>query len=255
VNALVSIHDLMPQTFDRVERILDWLKARDVPPVTLLVVPGRPWTPGQIGRLRELATSGHPLAAHGWHHETRPRRLYHRLHAAIFSRNVAEHLDLDSPEIRQLMQRSHDWFGENDLPPPACYVPPAWALGPLSNADLTQLPYRLIETTRGLIHLESNAPLVASQSNGSLPRSEEGAPLTKRTCTFQKLPLTGYEADTRPREAFLRRWNAAQLHTATRRHLPLRISIHPGDLNLRLQDQLERHILAANAFLPYYRTN
>jgi predicted deacetylase len=243
MKALISIHDVMPHTLERVERILDWLKARSVSPVTLLVVPGRPWKPDHIGRLRELAAEGHELAAHGWHHETRPRHLYHRLHAALISRNVAEHLDLNSQGILQLMQRSRAWFGANDLPLPDFYVPPAWALGPLSTTDLAQVPYRLVETTRGLIHLEGNAL--------SLLRLEEQAATTKKRPTFQKLSLTGYEADTAFREFFLRRWNAAQARAAARKKLPLRISIHPDDLELRVADQLEQQITDVKTFLPY----
>jgi predicted deacetylase len=231
MKALVSIHDVMPHTLERVDRIINWLDARDVPPVTLLVVPGRPWEPQQIERLQQLAAAGHELAAHGWHHRTRPRRLYHRLHAALISRNVAEHLDFDSPGILALMQRSHNWFTDNGLPRPDFYVPPAWALGSMKKSDLAQLPYQMIETTRGLIHLVRD---------GGLP-----------TIQFQKLPLTGYEADTPLRKFFLRRWNAAQANAAARKNLPLRISIHPDDLELRVADQMEQHIRAVTEFLPY----
>ena len=251
MNALVSIHDVMPHTQARVECLLDWLKARGVPPVALLVVPGRPWEPAQLDRLRELAAEGYELAAHGWQHETLPRRFYHRLHAAFISRNVAEHLDLGSAGIFALMLRSRDWFGEHGLPLPDLYVPPAWALGPLSQTHLAQLPYRLVETTRGLIHLKGKAAPAVSPSNGSLPQSGGQSATAKRLPVFQKLPLTGYEADTPFRECFLRRWNAAQLRTAERRHLPLRISIHPDDLELRLPDQLEQQLLAVDNFLPY----
>jgi len=247
MNALISIHDVMPHTFERVERTLDWLAERKVPPVTLLVVPGRPWRPQQIERLRELAAAGHKLAAHGWHHETRPRRLYHRLHAALISRHVAEHLDLDSQGILKLMQRSSNWFGENSLPRPFLYVPPAWALGPISKADLAQAPYRLIETTRGLIQLESNAPSFPESENQT---ARTDAPITLK---FQKLPLTGYEADTALRECFLRRWNDAQARAARCKNLPLRISIHPDDLDLRLADQMEQQINIVEPFRPYQR--
>jgi predicted deacetylase len=233
MQALVSIHDLMPHTMERVERILDWLKERSVPPVTLLVVPGRPWQPGQIERLRELAALGHQLAAHGWHHETTPRRLYHRIHATLISRNVAEHLDLDSRGILELMQRSNNWFVENDLPAPDFYVPPAWALGPINQTDLAEVPFQLIETTRGLIY----------------PARKAGP--ENKDSRFQKLPLTGYEADTALREFFLRRWNAAQAKTARRKNLPLRISIHPDDLDLRIADQIGQQIKDVEAFLPY----
>lgn len=213
----------MPETMARVEAILEWLKDRGVPPVTLLVVPGKRWTEEQTGRLRELAESGHTLAAHGWHHRTRPRKLYHRLHAALISRDVAEHLDLNSREILDLLNRSKNWFQENSLPCPNYYVPPAWALGFISKEDLRHAPYDLIETTRGLIQ-PSNLG-------------------------FHKLPLTGYEADTPLREAFLRRWNKHQERSATSTDKALRISIHPNDLQLRVADQLEEQIRAPQAFI------
>lgn len=247
----------MPHTMDRVEHILDWLKERGVPPVALLVVPGRAWEPQQIERLRDLAAEGHELAAHGWLHETTPKRIYHRLHAALISRHVAEHLDLNSLGILELMQRSRQWFGENDLPRPDFYLPPAWALGPLAKADLARAPYQLIETTRGLIHLNTlqsdnpnslSAPTQAGDRRGPIrlrPEDESGV------VHFQKLHLTGYEADTPFREFFLRRWNAAQARAAERKNLPLRISIHPDDLDLRVADQLDMQIRSVQNFLDY----
>lgn len=249
MQALVSIHDLMPHTMERVERILDWLKERNVPPVTLLVVPGRPWQPEQIERLRELAALGHPLAAHGWFHETTPRRLYHRIHATLISRHVAEHIDLDSKDILKLMQRSKKWFAENDLPTPDFYVPPAWALGPIQQSDLAKVPYTLVETTRGLIRIGPDACTQASAENLKNP----GRPGANIPSTFQKLPLTGYEADTALREFFLRRWNTAQANIARRKNLPLRISIHPDDLDLRIADQMDQQIKEVEVFLPNER--
>jgi len=231
MRAFVSIHDLMPHTLCRVERILDWLRDRQVPPVTLLVVPGLPWEPAQIERLRELAALGHPLAAHGWSHHTRPRRLAHRLHAALISRNAAEHLDLNSTEILALLRRALDWFPENRLPTPDFYVPPAWALGPIRKTDLAAAPYRRIETTRGILFLA---------------RAGTTAPASVR---FEKLPLTGYEADTPAREFFLRRWNRAQWRAAARCDRILRISIHPSDLELRLADQIAEQIEAVDTFV------
>jgi len=229
MKALVSIHDVMPHTLDRVTRIITWLGERGAAPVTLLVVPGRSWQAEQISHLNELAKAGHTLAAHGWLHESNPRRLYHRLHAALISRRVAEHLDLDSKNILNLLNRSRNWFKANNLPVPDFYVPPAWALGPITKTDLAQAPYKLIETTRGLLYLNSGI-------------------------SFQRLPLTGYEADTPFREFFLRPWNAAQARSAIRKELPLRISIHPDDLELRIADQLDQQIQAVQEFLPYPRS-
>ena len=232
VKALVSIHDVMPHTLDRVKRILDWLEQRRVSRVTLLVVPGKPWTEKHIHHLRDWAAAGHELAAHGWHHQTRPRRLYHRLHALLLSRNVAEHLDLDSTGILDLMVRSRNWFAENELPAPDFYVPPAWALGPISKADLAKVPFRVIETTRGFL----------------LRENHDSAPSRVRW-SLRRLPLTGYEADTRFREAFLRWWNALQAKRAQRKKLPLRISIHPDDLELRIADQMAAQVSGLSNFL------
>ena len=233
----------MPHTLERVDRILLWLEERQVPPVTLLVVPGLDWEDRQIARLHDLAEQGHELAAHGWLHQTKPRRLFHRIHSTLISRNVAEHLDLDSGEILALMTRSRNWFDANKLPLPDFYVPPAWALGPISKSDLLQVPYTRIETTRGFIYLENIAGTAENQLNTE--RRKTAKPATLR---FQKLPLTGYEADTAFREFFLRRWNAHQAKLATTKDLTLRISIHPDDLDLRVADQLDAQIGAVAEF-------
>ncbi len=228
MQALVSIHDLMPETMDQVETILVWLKERSVPPATLLIVPGKPWSVSQIDRLRKLADHGHTLAAHGWHHHTHPRKLYHRIHARLISRNVAEHLDLDSQNVLGLLHRSREWFRQNALPLPDFYVPPAWALGSISPADLAAAPFQMIETTRGILFL----------SGVQKPR-------------FEKLPLTGYEADTSLREFFLRHWNSSQARKAIRTRKPLRISIHPNDLQLHLTNQLDQQIRNVKQFIDY----
>ncbi|MGB0416351.1 MAG: polysaccharide deacetylase family protein [Coraliomargarita sp.] len=225
MKALVSIHDLMPETMDRVEAILEWLSTLKIPPVTLLIVPGKDWSPEQIRRLKELEAKGHELAAHGWHHHTKPRKPYHRLHAALISRDVAEHLDLDSSGVLELLKRSGQWFVENGFPHPEFYVPPAWAIGPISKQHLAQAPYRMIETTSGLRYPKSGA--------------------------LEKLPLTGFEADTLLREQFLRYWNDSQYRKATRSGKPLRISIHPDDLKLRVADQMEQLLRKDWDFLNY----
>ena len=225
VKALVSIHDVMPGTMARVEALLEWLRTREVPPVALLTVPGKDWSPAGIQRLRQLAGLGHELVAHGWNHQTRPRRLYHRCHALLISRNVAEHLDHDAEGVFALMERSGTWFARNGLPAPTAYVPPAWALGPLQKEAWPLLPYRVIETTRGIIHT--------------------------REARRAALPLTGFEADTPLRQAFLTRWNKQQAAKAVRAGMPLRISIHPDDLQLRLAGQMDELIQRAGQFISY----
>jgi predicted deacetylase len=212
--ALVSIHDLMPGTMDRVEELLALLGRIGVPPATLLVVPGLDWTNGQIGRLRALAAAGHELAAHGWVHRAgEVRRLDHWLHALLISRDVAEHLALEPAEIADLLTRSHGWFARNGLPAPDFYVPPAWALGRISAEALRRCPFARIETTGGVLFPASGKRLL--------------------------LPLAGFEADTALRERFLRWWNRREEGRARRSGRPLRISIHPNDGRLRLAGEME----------------
>ena len=228
MKSIISIHDVMPKTLDRVLKIIQWLETLEVPPSTLLVVPGKNWSADQIKQLDFLSNKGYTLAAHGWHHKTKPRRIYHRLHALILSRDVAEHLDLSSGQILELLDRSKAWFLEHKLPAPPLYVPPAWALGPIRKKALQKAPYDQIETTRGLIRL----------TQGEQP-------------TFKAFPLTGYEADTQFRAFFLSHWNRLQENKAKQSKVPLRISIHPDDLELKISKQLEAQVKATDQFLKY----
>jgi predicted deacetylase len=213
--AFLSLHDVMPETFDRVRQVISFLAARRIPPLTLLVVPGREWSASQLEQLHKWSEAGHPLAAHGWIHESQPpRSLHHRLHSALLSRRVAEHLSLKGPGIVALMRRSQEWFVLQGLPQPSLYVPPAWALGPVARPLLQTLDLRWVESTRGFLHLQSGQ--------------------------YKVLPLVGYEADTAGRATFLRLWNRFQVEIARRSGRPLRISVHPHDLQLRLAGSLQR---------------
>jgi len=217
MRALISIHDVMPETLAAVAGHIERLRDRGHHRVTLLVVPGRHWRAHEIERLAHWEGEGLELAAHGWHHRVeRLGGLYHRLHASLLSRRCAEHLALDEPGIAALMAASADWFTRQGLQRPVTYVPPAWALGGLRRERLPHLPYERIEVTRGLL----------SAADGRL----------------DPLPLVGFEADTTPRARLLRAWNRVQIGRARRHQRPLRIGIHPQDHRLRLADDLERLI-------------
>lgn len=213
--ALLSIHDVMPETLEQTESILRRVAALGWSPPALLVVPGRSWSPAQVARVHQWQRDGCELLAHGWLHETRPRKLWHRAHAAVLSRNVAEHLALDCKGIKVLMGRSRHWFGEAGLVTPTAYVPPAWALG-MSAGHLATLPYNCVETLAG-VHL----------------RRADGR------WQFRRLPLVGFEADTRLREGFLATMNRILCHHGRQNRLPVRIGIHPKDPELRLAETLE----------------
>lgn len=211
--ALFSIHDVMPETLGEVAALLDRFRAREMPLPALLVVPGKHWSASDLQLLGQWASEGAEFIAHGWEHYTEPKSLYHRAHGILLSRNVAEHLAYDSEGILALMERSHRWFSEHELPVPRSYVPPAWALG-LSADRLTATPFDVVETLTGVyLRDESTFPLL-------------------------KLPLVGFEADSALRAVFLSTWNTIQQNRAVRQNLPLRISIHPYDADLKLSHKI-----------------
>ena len=224
--AVLSMHDVIPETLSLAEDFLTLCRSYTIPPMTLLVVPGCDWRDVQLDRLRELAGLGHELAAHGWLHRLgTPRGLYHRLHSALLSRNVAEHLALDCEGILALMRRSHAWFAEHNLPSPSLYVPPAWALGAVARHSLTSLNFERVEVLRGVLDL--------------------------RTTHLHTLPLVGFEADSGFRAASLRLWNSSQIGMARISRRTLRIGVHPQDLNLRLGDSLRELLQEHWHFISY----
>lgn len=139
---------------------------------------------------------------------------------------------LEPQEILALLEKSHGWFRQWGLSPPKLYIPPAWALGRISLKALSPLPYRYYETLFGVYN----------------------------AATFQWTPmaLCGYMADTPFRAMLLKATNRINAYLSL---LPLRVAIHPEDLNLPLAgdllDCLEAHPRHAtyHAFLSGQRGN
>ena len=211
--AVVSVHDVTPPKLEAVGRVLDLLESGNIAPVTLLVVPGFRWEAPEISRLRELVRRGYLLAGHGWEHSAPPpANLFHRLHAALISRDQAEHLSRTRADVRDRVRRCHDWFERVGLPRPELYVPPAWALGALTRSDLVRLPFRWYEVLAGFLDARSSRLTAA--------------------------PVVGFEADTLGRQVALGAVNRLNLCLGRCSRRPVRIAIHPGDLGLRLAPAL-----------------
>jgi len=211
---IASIHDVEPDTLERVAGLMSLLDRHEVHPRTLLVVPGLGWMPTEVDRLRAWAEAGATLAGHGWiHRAPPPAGLHHRLHAALLSRDQAEHLSRSREDLLGRVRDCHAWFAERDLPEPELYVPPAWALGALQTSDLPRLPFRWYETLTGLV---------------------EAA-----TGRLRRLPLVGFEADTAARRRALRLTNGLALAWGRASGRPVRISLHPDDLQLLLAEEVE----------------
>ncbi len=203
MDALISIHDVMPDTLSRVDSLIDSMPEPCRNNLVLLIVPGKAWQPSQIEQLSRWQQSGLILAGHGWTHEVDEfGGWYHRLHGLVLSRRAAEHLSLDNQQIVTLMQNNFDWFSGHDLKSPDYYVPPAWALGAVNRNQLRQLPFSYLETTSGVMDISSGR--------------------------VRRLPLAGFEADTLLRKGLLTLSNQFNYALAGVMS-PLRIAIHPFD--------------------------
>ncbi|MFW6199408.1 MAG: DUF2334 domain-containing protein [Gemmatimonadota bacterium] len=213
--ALFSVHDVTPDSLPRVRDLVDLVEEAGHRPPLLLVVAGRAWTEHHLSELRVLQARGCRLAGHGWSHEApAPTSLRHRIHARILSRDEAEHLSRSRDDVRERVRRCHAWFARHDLAVSPIYVPPAWALGPLTREDLDELPFRYYSTLTGLV---------------------DGA-----TGRKVRLPLVGFEADTRTRRRALRVSNALNLSIGRWTGRPVRIGYHPTDLELLLGEDARR---------------
>ncbi|MDO8861989.1 polysaccharide deacetylase family protein [Haliea sp. E1-2-M8] len=224
--AVISVHDVMPETLTAVGHLLNALG--EIPPasVTLLVVPGRRWQQADIDWLHEHQDLGYRLAGHGWMHCCdAPQSLYHRLHSLFLSRRAAEHLSLSRSQINELVARCYGWFADQGLNSPTLYVPPAWAMGNVAKPRLQALPFGQYETLSGVYHSDGDS--------------------------FDRLPLTGYEADSPSRAIFLRRFNQYQRYRAACTGLPLRIGIHPYDLRHRMANDLLKDVHSVERAMHY----
>lgn len=211
----LSIHDVTPSSLEGVRRLVALCRGRAGPRITLLVVPGLEWSPGQVDQLRAWSREGLELAGHGWVHRGPPGSLYHRLHGLLLSRDQAEHLSRPREELVAMVDRGFAWFRDRALPEPDLYVPPAWALGSLTREDLARLPYRWYEILRGFLD---------------------------RAGRLHATPLAGYEADTGFRRRALRVTNGLARGVARLTDRPLRIGLHPRDLELLLGGDLRRDL-------------
>ena len=216
----------MPETLSAVAELINAFG--EIPPasVTLLIVPGRSWQREDVAWLHEYQRLGYRLAGHGWMHSCGPpQSLYHGLHSFFLSRSAAEHLSLSSAQIKALITHCYEWFSHNGLNSPALYVPPAWAMGNVARPLLQALPFSQYETLSGVYHSDDDS--------------------------FDRLPLTGYEADSPSRALFLRRFNQYQRYRAAHAGLPLRIGVHPYDLRHRLANDLLADLHAVERALNY----
>ena len=216
-----SLHDVCPDSFDLAETIVERLSVAGVHPLCILIIPSGDWAPRQLDALRRWERDGHTLAGHGWSHRSAPpRTIHHRLHSFFFSRDAAEHLGRTNAELQEIIQLGARWFASVGLTAPALYVPPAWAIGELPLRSFSETPYRWVETLTGIYSVRAHR--------------------------FTRLPLVGFEADTRFRARALRGLNGMNRLVARAAGRPIRIAIHPHDFELLLADDLAQLVRGAH---------
>ena len=117
-----------------------------------------------------------------------------------------------------------DSFVGDDLPEPERYVRPAWTISRIDLRDLDKLPFRQYETLVGIY--------------------DSGAR------SFRRTAMVGFEADTAFRALSCRIWNRLNLWVAGTSK-PVRVAIHPRDLQLLLADDLRAFLGQGGQALSY----
>ena len=220
IRGLFSIHDLMPETMSGVRKLMAAMEGFERETIYLLVVPGCDWSTADLDQIRQWQRDGCQIVGHGWHHRSGPIRTWsHRLHSLLISRQVAEHLSRTEQQIATLIANCHAWLQEQGLGSSNWYVPPAWAMGGISRQTLKTLPFRFFEYQTGVYDTQTDR--------------------------FWRLPLQGFEADTWTRAIFLRGFNACNFQLAGWSRRPLRVSLHPFDLDYFLGASLRRQLTQA----------
>ncbi len=212
-DAIWSVHDVSPDSFSSACTLVDCLSGAGRRRLCILLVPSGEWKTEHVDTISRWQNEGHVLAAHGWSHKgTHRRSLYHRVHAHLFSRGAAEHLSKSSTEIMSIVRRAQRWFQDVGLHPPALYVPPAWALGSAPLSAFNDTGFRWVETLTGIYDV--------------------------RAGKMHRLPLVGFEADTRLRQRLLRTSNWLNWRLGAAANRPVRVAVHPNDTRLLLAHDL-----------------
>lgn len=226
LKVIYSIHDIMPETFGNVQKQIQLFREANITNVGLLIVPNKDWSEEHFEEFRNWHNEGFQLVGHGWNHEVFGKKdFYHKLHSLLLSRNVAEHLSKSTDEVIDLIRSCYNWFEDNKLPIPKLYVPPAWAFGKVTTKHFDHLPFQMYENVIGVYDRNSQS--------------------------YHTFPLIGFEADTRFRMLCLYFSNSFNKTLQSIIKKPLRVSLHPNDLEYYLGYQIHRILKQQTIPLSY----
>jgi predicted deacetylase len=211
---VASLHDVATATAEPSRRWMEFLEARGMR-VSMLVVPG-PWRgcgpldlDWSLGAwLRSRQSAGHDIAQHGWSHaepSTTARGLAARTAARIAARGCAEFWHLDRSEADRRLALGRAVMTTVGLTVSG-FVAPGWLMSPESRAAIAAAGFRYTTTHTTVSDLVTGRV---------------------RTCSV---------LSQRPASSIAGFGAAATRHIAewqVRRGRPLRIAVHPSDLDAR----------------------
>ncbi len=229
---IVSLHDVSPSTFERVRCQMEELAALNVDRVSLLVIPHY-HSQERINEnkeicewLKRLQADGHEIVLHGWHHGSSKFKVRsskfspasHWFYKNIYTTGEAEFLDLDYAEASKRIADGLVIFRELNFEVKG-FIAPAWLMNTEVERAAKDHGFLYTNTISELIHLPS------------------GRRHPARSCVWST--RAGW------RRICSRAWNVL-LFDQLERTSPLRISLHPSDLEYpAIWGQIKRLIYAA----------
>jgi predicted deacetylase len=226
---VVSLHDVSPHTHAECAAILDELRALGVPHTSLLVIPDHHHKGHMLADatfaawLREQATAGHEIVAHGYYHQRARRQdesVQAKLTTRFYTADEGEFYDLDRATATELVTKARTEFTQLGVDT-AGFIAPAWLLSTEAENALRDL--RCEYTTRLASVLDFR---------------------TSRTHASQSLV---WSVRSGWRRQMSLAWNAL-LYRRLRENPLLRISIHPVDLrHAKIWQQIRELITRALA--------
>lgn len=154
---IVSIHDVHPSREAGSSELLDMVDRRSIK-ATLLVVPGR-WNdqslddaPAFVHWLHAATGRGHEIAMHGWTHEVSPDRAAAARNPRnrLVARGCAEFVDLDEAGALGRLEAGL-WAMADHGFAPVGFTPPGWLASAGTFAALRRLGFEY-STSHGSVH-------------------------------------------------------------------------------------------------------
>jgi uncharacterized protein len=211
---IVSLHDVTSSTFPKIERQLSDLSRIGVTRTSLLVIPhyhGREEMDKDshlCDELKKYQERGHEIVLHGWKHLSKevkgqPNDLSHWFYRNLYTANEAEFLSLDYETASSLIRKGQEMFAQKNLNPKG-FIAPAWLMNNQVERALKDLGFQYTNNVSELIDFAKDRRIPT------------------RSCVWSTRAAWRSYASLA--------WNALLFHRLQDIE-PLRISLHPGDLD------------------------